>query len=151
MAGLNNSVCSSGLGHRFITLAFAVLDPKAHTISVTNAGHLPPLLRTHKGPVQSLATKSSSLPLGINPDTTYSQTQVKISPGDTLILFTDGVTEAMNKTNVLYSATRLAEFAQTAPPQAEALGEAIVADVEKFCEGMPQRDDICLICIHRKA
>jgi len=51
----------------------------------------------------------------------------------------------------LYGVTRLTAFMKTAPPQACPLGGAIVADVEKFCEGQPQRDDICLICFHRLA
>ncbi len=151
MAGLNAAVCASGLGHRFITLAFAVLDPKAHTVDVVNAGHLPPLLRTHKGDVELLATKVTSLPLGIDSSTKYTQARTKIGPGDSLAMFTDGVTEAMNKANELYGNTRLMAFAKTAPPQAERLGEAIVSDVEAFCDGQAQRDDICLICFHRKA
>jgi serine phosphatase RsbU (regulator of sigma subunit) len=151
MTSLNASVCSSGLGHRFITLAFVVIDPKAHTLAVVNAGHLPPLMRNHKGQVQSLAMKASALPLGIRAETVYQQVQVKIAPGDSVIMFTDGVTEAMNKANELYGTTRLTAFLKTAPPQAGLLGEAIVADVEKFCGGQPQRDDICLICFHRLA
>jgi serine phosphatase RsbU (regulator of sigma subunit) len=151
MASLNASVCSSGMGHRFITFAFAVLDPKAHTLTVINAGHLPPMHRTSKGDVQPLAAKASSLPLGVNPDTTYAQTQVKIGPGDSLAMFTDGVTEAMNAAKDLYGTARLAACMKAAPPQAEPLGKAIVADVEKFCDGQAQRDDICLICFHRKA
>ncbi len=151
MAGLNAAVCSSGLGHRFITMAFAVLDPKAHTVTIVNAGHLPPLLRTHDGKVELLAKKVTSLPLGIDSSTKYTQAQVKIGPGDSLAMFTDGVTEAMNKASDLYGNTRLMDFAKKAPPQAELLGEAIVADVESFCDGQAQRDDICLICFHRKA
>jgi serine phosphatase RsbU (regulator of sigma subunit) len=151
MSCLNNAVCSSGLGHRFITLAFAVLDPKAHTLTVVNAGHLPPLHRTQKGEVEPLAMKAAALPLGINPDTAYGQTQVKIGAGDSIVLFTDGVTEAMNAANELYGMPRLSKFMQTAPAAAEPLGEAIVADVEKFCNGQAQRDDICLLSFHRTA
>lgn len=151
MAGLNAAVCASALGHRFITMAFAIVDPKAHTVDVVNAGHLPPLLRRHKGEVELVGAKATSLPLGIDPGTKYTQAQVKIGPGDSLAMFTDGVTEAMNKSNELYGNTRLMAFAKTAPPQAERLGEAIVGDVEAFCDGQAQRDDICLICFHRKA
>ena len=151
MVGLNQAVCASGLGHRFITLAFAVLDPKAQTVEVVNAGHLPPLHRTHKGEVELVGTKVTSLPLGIDPDTKYGQAKVKFGPGDSLAMFTDGVTEAMNKSAELYGNTRLMGLAKSAAPQAEALGEAIVSDVEAFCGGQAQRDDICLICFHRKA
>ncbi|MSR57120.1 MAG: FHA domain-containing protein [Planctomycetaceae bacterium] len=150
MRHLNMAVCSSGLGHRFITMAFVVLDPRAHTLAIVNAGHLPPLLRTHKGKVDSVGSTTAALPLGIKSDTVYGQTSVTIGPGDSLVMFTDGVTEAMNKATELYGVARLTAFLKKAPPQAEPLGEAIVADVEAFCDGEPQRDDMCLICFHRQ-
>ena len=56
-----------------------------------------------------------------------------------------------NSANELYGVLRLSDLVRIAPPRAEALGEAIVADVEAFCAGLPQRDDICLVCLHRLA
>jgi serine phosphatase RsbU (regulator of sigma subunit) len=149
MTSLNTSVCSSGLGHRFITIAFVVLDPKSHTLTVVNAGHLPPLLRSKRGQIKQLGTEISALPLGIQPEIRYAQAQVKFDAGDSLILATDGVTEAMNPANEIYGTPRLTAFLKKAPAEAAPLGEAIVADVEAFCAGQAQRDDICLICFHR--
>jgi len=151
MTTLNNNLCSSGLGHRFITLVMVVLDPKTHTLTIVNAGHLPPLLRPKRGQIKTLGTEVSGLPLGIQPGTKYRQAPVPIAPGESVVLATDGVTEAMNAANEIYSTARLIAFLKTAPPQAAPLGEAIVADVEAFCAGIPQRDDICLICFHRLA
>jgi serine phosphatase RsbU (regulator of sigma subunit) len=149
MSRLNAGLATGGLGHRFITMAFAILDPRQHSLTIVNAGHLPPLLRTRRGRVEPLATKAAALPLGISPDTVYQQAEVKISPGDSVVLFTDGVTEAMNGKNELYGMARLSTFLKTAPARAEPLGEAIVENLEEFCAGQPQRDDICLICVHR--
>jgi len=149
MTRLNAGLTLGGLGHRFITMAFVILDPKAHTLTIVSAGHPPPLLRTRRGRVEPLATKSASLPLGIRPDTVYQQAEVKIGSGDSVTLFTDGVTEAMNGAHELYGMSRLSAFVKSAPPRAEALGEAIVSNLEEFCAGQPQRDDICLICLHR--
>lgn len=151
MGALNAAFTSRGMGHRFITLAFVLLDPKAHTLSVVSAGHPAPLLRTSKGQVEPLAAKATSLPLGIKADNVYPQTQVKIGAGESVVLFTDGVTEAMNAANELYGVPRLSNLMQQAPARAEPLGEAIVSDVEAFCGGLPQRDDICLVCLHRLA
>ena len=151
MASLNTNVCSSGLGHRFITMAFVVLDPKAHTLTIVNAGHLPPLVRTRRSAIRPLGTEVSGLPLGIQPETRYGQVQTKIEPGDSVVLATDGVTEAMNPANEIYGTPRLTAFLKKAPPQAAPLGESIVADVEAFCAGLAQRDDICLICFHRQS
>jgi serine phosphatase RsbU (regulator of sigma subunit)/pSer/pThr/pTyr-binding forkhead associated (FHA) protein len=149
MTSLNTIVCSSGLGHRFITLAMVVLDPAAHQLTVVNAGHLPPLLKAKRAAIKSLGTEVSGLPLGIQPGTQYRQVQVPIAAGESIVLATDGVTEAMNASNEIYSTARLTAFIKTAPSKAGPLGEAIVADVESYCAGIPQRDDICLICFHR--
>jgi sigma-B regulation protein RsbU (phosphoserine phosphatase) len=64
-------------------------------------------------------------------------------------MLTDGVTEAMNPANEIYGTQRLISFLKKAPGSAAPLGEAIVDDVETFCAGQSQRDDICLICLHR--
>ena len=66
LSHLNVAVCSSGLGHRFITMAFVVLDPHAHTLGVVNAGHLPPLVRRASGQLEQVGTpKTSGLALGM--------------------------------------------------------------------------------------
>ena len=64
-------------------------------------------------------------------------------------MVTDGVTEAMNPAHEIYGTQRLTAFLEEAPPSAASLGEAIVADIEAFVAGESQRDDICVICIHR--
>jgi len=149
MTSLNLGVTSSGLGHRFITTAMVVLDPKAHTLTVVNAGHLPPLLRSKEGKISPIGTDISGLPLGIQAETVYRQSQVKFDPGSSVVMSTDGVTEAMNPANEIYGTPRLISFLKNAPCSAAPLGEAIVGDVETFCAGQSQRDDICLICLHR--
>ena len=149
LTSLNAGVSSSGLGHRFITLAIAVLDPKAHTLTVVNAGHLPPLLRSPSGKLKPIGTDVSGLPLGIQSPSVYSQATVTIQSGDSLVLVTDGVTESMNPSHEIYGIPRLTAFLARAPSSAAGLGEAIVADIEEFVAGEAQRDDICVICIHR--
>ena len=174
LTSLNAGVSSSGLGHRFITLAIVVLDPKAHTLTIVNAGHLPPLVCSPAGPrssdskipgtkipaskspaskspgqVTPIGTDVSGLPLGIQGQTVYTQAVVPFQRGDSLVLVTDGVTEAMNPAYEIYGTPRLTAFLEHAPPSAASLGEAIVADVEAFVAGESQRDDICVICIHR--
>ena len=164
LTSLNAGVSSSGLGHRFITLAIVVLDPREHTLTVVNAGHLPPLVRSpggrksrgakvpllkSLGKIKSIGTEVSGLPLGIQSHTVYSQIVVPFQPGESLVLVTDGVTEAMNPAHEIYGTPRLSTFLEQAPPSAASLGEAIVADIEAFVAGESQRDDICLICLHR--
>ncbi len=150
MTNLNAGVSSSGLGHRFITLGIVILDPRSHTLTIVNAGHLPPLLRQRNGILKQIGTQTSGLPLGIQHETVYSQSQVQIEPGDAVVMATDGVTEAMNPAHEIYGTPRLMAFLKKAPPEAERLGEAIVAEIEAFAAGFAQRDDICLICFHRQ-
>jgi serine phosphatase RsbU (regulator of sigma subunit)/pSer/pThr/pTyr-binding forkhead associated (FHA) protein len=151
MTSLNANVASSGLGHRFITLAFVILDPRTHTLTIVNAGHLPPLLRSSRGQIKQLGTEISGLPLGIQPGTTYNQIQAPIAAGESIVMYTDGVIDTMNASRESYNMSGLKAFLKKAPAHAAPLGEAIVADVEAFAAGQPQRDDICLICFHRLA
>ncbi|RPI85390.1 MAG: serine/threonine-protein phosphatase [Planctomycetaceae bacterium] len=146
---LNQSLSTGGLGHRFITFALLVLDPLAHTLTIVNAGHLPPLARTKKNKVEPLGTANSGLPLGIQPDVVYRQSTVKLAPGTAILLYTDGVTEAMNRNNEIFGSARLSERLKSAEGDAEAIVESVIEEVETFCDGLAQRDDICLICIQR--
>lgn len=146
---LNGSISSSGLGHRFITFVLAILDPKTGNVSIVNAGHLPPLLRHADGTTEAIHGADSGLPLGVSGDCVYEQTELKMRPGESLFLLTDGLTEAMNPLNEIYSFKRIVDFLQNQSGSVEHLGEALVADVDKFCAGRAQRDDICLVCFRR--
>jgi phosphoserine phosphatase RsbU/P len=151
MTGLNAQLASSGLGHRFVTLVFLVIDPATHRATLVNAGHLVPLLRKADGSIVKLEYADSGLPLGITPDVIYRQWEFDFEVGDVVVLFTDGVTEATTDGNELYGVKRLSEFVANGPEDVEPLGEALVAHVEAFCQGTSQRDDICLICAKRIA
>ena len=148
---LNASISSSGLGHRFITFVLAVLDPKTGRISIVNAGHLPPLLRSANGATTIIHGADSGLPLGVSGDCVYEQTEVVLHPGESLFLLTDGLTEAMNPANEIYSFKRIVDFLRNQSGSVEHLVEALVADVDTFCAGRAQRDDICLVCFRRAA
>lgn len=149
MTGLNAQLASSGLGHRFVTLVFLIIDPHSHRATLVNAGHLFPLLRRADGTVRKLDYENSGLPLGITGDGVYHQWEFDFGVGDTVLLYTDGVTEATDDSNGMYGAKRLSTFLEQGPGDVEPLGEALVADVEGFCRGKSQRDDICLICAKR--
>ena len=96
MTSLNADVCSSGLGHRFITLAIVVLDPNGHTLTVVNAGHLPPLLRSPRNRSSRSGTDVSGLAPGHSARNGIPAGAVTIAAGESVVLATDGVTEAMN-------------------------------------------------------
>jgi serine phosphatase RsbU (regulator of sigma subunit) len=149
LAGLNSQVASGGLGHRFISLVLVVVDPRSHQITIANAGHLPPLLRHRNGNIQTVGLAESGMPLGVIPDQTFRETEIRLEPGELLTLYTDGITEAMNPYNEIYGRARLGDFLSKGPADVDELVPGIVADVEKFCDGRPQRDDLCLVCLQR--
>jgi serine phosphatase RsbU (regulator of sigma subunit)/pSer/pThr/pTyr-binding forkhead associated (FHA) protein len=149
LMGLNQVIVSAALGHRFVTCILAVLDPNKHELTLVNAGHLCPMIRDAEGSIQKLGQEESGLPLGVDPRQQYRQLTLTIRPGDTLLMFTDGVTEAMNPASELYGIQRLTQFFKDGPQDIEELGDALVDDVERFAEGRPQSDDICLIGFRR--
>lgn len=146
---LNAELATSGMGHRFVTCAVALVDPGRHEVRIANAGHLPPIVRRADGNVELVALKESGMPLGITPEQSFEEVVLKFGVGDTLLLYTDGVTEAMNPKNDLYGRKRLSKFVGSGPAPVGELIKGIVADVERFCKGRPQRDDMCLVGLRR--
>lgn len=149
VSGLNEEISSSGLGHRFITFLIMVLDPKTHTFELVNAGHLTPLLRRADRTIEGLGASTSSLPLGIVPDLQYESSTHTLEPGETIIAFTDGVTEAMNSHKEIFGPKRLAELYATLPDDIQQIVDGIVAKTEEFEDGINARDDTCLIGVCR--
>jgi serine phosphatase RsbU (regulator of sigma subunit) len=149
MTGLNSEILTSGLGHRFITCVLMVIDPAKNQLTLVNAGHLPPLRRDTAGRVEAIGAKESGLPLGILPNQTFQQTVFDLSPGESWLNFTDGVTEAMRMPQEIYGNKRLMKFLETGPAKIDELIKAVVDDVETYVEGHAQSDDICMVGFQR--
>jgi sigma-B regulation protein RsbU (phosphoserine phosphatase) len=150
VAKLNRVFCGSGWEDRFVTLVLAVLDPQEHEVILVNAGHLPPILRrgAAAGPV---AEEIAQLPLGVDRNTRYQQAAVSLQPGDALVLYTDGITEAMNAHDELYGDRRLLAQLTAQPGEVRRLGRRLLDDVKLFVGARPQSDDLCLACFGRNA
>jgi serine phosphatase RsbU (regulator of sigma subunit) len=135
----------------FITLFYGVLEPATGELSYVNAGHNPPLiLPAGPGPAREL--ESSALPLGIVSGQVYEIAHTVLAPGEQLISFSDGITEAMNVTGEPYGDERLHDTlrAHSGTP-APALVEAITRIVDEYAAGAPQADDMTLLIIQRQA
>jgi len=128
----------------------AVLDPVLHEATIVNAGHLPPLLRRGKESVQPVAEEVSQLPLGVDLQTSYQQCVVPLQPGDSLTLYTDGITDAMNAGDELYTRQQLIKQLGMDADGVGLLGRQILDDVRKFVGARRQNDDMCLVCLGRK-
>lgn len=149
MTGLNAEIATSGLGHRFITCLIAIVDPVRHEATVVTAGHLPPMVRGLDGRVTLIDGTEPGLPLGIIPDQVFHQDIFPIRAGDTWLLYTDGVTEAMTVKKELYGGARLEKFVTRGPFEIESLVKGIVGDVVKFVGDRAQSDDLCLVGFQR--
>lgn len=146
---LNAEIASSGLGHRFITFLCMVLNPATHSLSVVNAGHLCPVLRSKTGNISSFGHERASLPLGIVPDQKYEEMTLTLAPGDSVIAFTDGATEAMNKARQIYGRAKLEALISSSHGTLEETLQRITADVNEHNANLTTRDDLCLIGMQR--
>ncbi len=133
----------------FVTLFYAVLEPQTGRLSYLNAGHNPPLIVSHDG--RSLRELDAQTPpIGLLPNLAFTAAHANIAPGETLIAFSDGITEALNPTRELFDDDRLQALARDhAAATAEDLVQNIVAAVEAFVDGAPQADDMTLLVIKR--
>jgi serine phosphatase RsbU (regulator of sigma subunit)/CheY-like chemotaxis protein len=125
----------------FVTVFYAVFDPATGVLTYSNGGHNPPLLRRANGQVEML-TSAAGLVLGMFP-ASYDEETVQLAPGDTLVLYTDGVTEAFNVEVQMYEEARLVERVRDdGGATARGLVTAIFDSVIGFSGAAPQSDDI---------
>ncbi len=148
---INESFCRSGWDDRFATLVVAVLDPLSNRLSVVNAGHLPVFLRDATGAVRTIGAEESGLPLGVDPDHIYLGVDVDFESGSTLVLYTDGISEAMDHEHRTYGLGRLMRILADPVKNAEELGRRVLGDVERHAAGQVRSDDMCLVCLARSA
>ena len=146
---LNRAFCDSAWEDRFVTMVLAVLDPRKHEVTIVNAGHLPPLWRHGANSVEPVAQAETGLPLGVDREVDYGHNKVSLSPGDSLILYTDGITEAMNAASELYGSRRLLALLGSDADRVTQLGRRILDDVKRFVGARSQSDDMCLTCFGR--
>jgi serine phosphatase RsbU (regulator of sigma subunit) len=147
---LNDMLLQAGLMDRFVTLAAAVLDPSSHAVTLINAGHVAPMIyRPGKGLEDGISNADSGLPLGVVEGIQYSAVKVDLKPGECVLLFTDGVTDAMNVQNQQFQMKGIHAAVQGGPFTPAQLGERIVKAVKQHSQGRSQHDDITLVCFGR--
>lgn len=131
----------------FVTLFFASLNKKNRRLIYTNAGHNPPLLlRASTNSIDMIEV--TGVALGMGPDMEYEQRQIDIMPGDILLLYSDGIVEAMNPREDLFGQIRLrSSLAATKGLSAQVVLDSILHDLKQFAEGEEQSDDITIIVI----
>ncbi|MEW6360388.1 MAG: SpoIIE family protein phosphatase [Planctomycetota bacterium] len=135
---------------RFVTLLYILLDPASATVCVANAGHPPPVLKAGDSGATRRLDKAISVPLGVTPDAEFRSETIHLDPGDTLAIFTDGVTEAMNGDNEQFGASRLEAMVAISSPSPRAMMEKILVAINEFVGLASPSDDLTLVCFGRK-
>jgi serine phosphatase RsbU (regulator of sigma subunit) len=130
---------------RFVTLIMVVLDPATHQVTLLNAGHMAPLWRKGDGTLAEPGGDAAGLPVGIMEGFLYESKTITLGPGELLLMYTDGVNEAMNGTGQQFTIDRMRQHVIGGPGSVRGIGEAIIADVRSFIGSGPQTDDMCLV------
>jgi serine phosphatase RsbU (regulator of sigma subunit) len=150
LVGKLNEVISSNIAaDRFITFCYCMIDTKDNWLTYASAGHCPPILFHRSG--EAVPLKEGGTPLGIFPDRKYEDAGLQLESGDRLVLYTDGLTEAMNSDEQEFGDLRLVELGSRniALSASESLA-AIKEEVVSFCNGSFQ-DDFTLVVVAVKS
>jgi serine phosphatase RsbU (regulator of sigma subunit) len=134
----------------YITFLLVILDVERHHLSVVNAGHPCPMIRRRDGRIEEFGKGTSGLPLAIMSDYNYEISETGLEPGETVILYTDGVSDAHSAAGDRFGESGLRRWLQSAPNGAVAAGESIVKAIAGHVADQPQFDDITLVCLARR-
>jgi sigma-B regulation protein RsbU (phosphoserine phosphatase) len=132
---LNRSLCEAGIDDKPITFLLVAFDGERHELTLVNAGHPAPLLRRTDGSVEELPM-ADGLMRGVEPGAAYEASRFGMQPGEVVVLYTDGITDAGEGSRDGFGVDRLRQALGGAPPGAEQVGEAIPARA------------VCLVCFH---
>ena len=149
VADLNRYACSNSQGGaRFTTAFLAELDPATGELTYVNAGHNVPILRRKSGAVER--PEVGGIPIGVLADAAYQVGTAQLESGDWLVIFTDGVVEAMNATGEEYDEPRLVRVVDRGSGSAPAeLLRSLLAELDAFVGNTPQHDDMTCLLLKR--
>jgi phosphoserine phosphatase RsbU/P len=146
---INRMVCQNSSRGRYVTFFAARLDPPSGTLQFVNAGHNPPLLVRADGQVEKLST--GGMVLGVFDSIPYDDDAVQMHPGDSLLIYSDGVTETWSPGDEEFGDERLVSLlVENRHLGAEAMQQRILAEVGEFAEGGKATDDRTLIVVKRE-
>ena len=151
LGSANSQIISDTDASRFVSVFYGVLDPASGRFVYCNAGHNPPIRFSLKDSENYKKLSKTGLILGILENETWKQGTVDIYPGDVLVHYTDGVTEAQNMDGDLYGTKRLIQCVQiNLGRSAQEIQSSILEDIDEFMGPAPQFDDIALIILVRE-
>ena len=147
LARLNDELAADNPSGMFVTFLCAVFEPKSGRLVLANAGHCRPVLRPADAP-PSWAMKNLGTALGFEPGLEFERAELTLRPGDALILYSDGVTEAFNPQDEYYGNDRLlADAGGFSDNSALEITSSLLEKVRSFANGAPQSDDIAILTL----
>jgi serine phosphatase RsbU (regulator of sigma subunit) len=148
---LNASFHQAGLTERFVTLALAVLDPATHTVTLVVAGHPSPLIyRSATSQCEeAVPPEVAGLPISVEDGHEYRSCQVCLEPGDRVLIFSDGVTDAMDRNDEPFRLQGICAALRDKDLAPRAMGQFLIRTVEHHAAGRSQHDDVTLVCFGR--
>jgi serine phosphatase RsbU (regulator of sigma subunit) len=134
---------------RFVTLFYGQLDPRSHELSYSNAGHEPPLLLAADG--QQIRLKTTGIALGVLDSAAYQHHSIAMRPGDVIVIYSDGITDATSTSNEMFGTERFESVVREHQDEsATILIESVFKAVGDHVGGAPQFDDLTLVVVKRQ-
>jgi serine phosphatase RsbU (regulator of sigma subunit) len=135
----------------FVALVYALLDPLKKKMTIVNAGQTQPIICSrHKDTPLYIETEGDRFPLGIVEDCDYQETTVSLKTGDTVVLYTDGIVEAMDEAGEMYGFDRFIDVIdKNKALDADALLRKLMADVTHFVGDAEQHDDLTIVVVNK--
>jgi len=150
LASMNESLVERHAEGMFVTLFYGILNTHTGVLEYANAGHNPPYAFSPDGKVRALRERCGPM-LGVFEGLQYPARNMELQPGEGLLVFTDGVTEARNRNGEFYGESRLeAYLAASASRPVDELVCGLQADVERFEASAPRADDITALALRRR-
>ena len=148
---VNDQLHDGNEANMFVTLFYAVFDPGSGMVNYANGGHNPPLI-VHKDGSSSVLPLTGGIALGVAPNFEFTSDQLRLEPGEALVLYTDGVSEAENADSEEFGMDRLqAVFAGSPLLNAQRANDAVFEAVREFARDRSQSDDIaCLVLLREE-
>jgi len=149
ITAVNQELCQDNAGMMFVTLFFGILDPATGEIGFVNAGHNPPYHLA--GQKVASITGCNGRAIGVRSNSAYETRNLMLAPGDAIFLYTDGITEAFDRHDKMFSEERLeAVLREASNGRSEAIITAVSGAVRAFIDGAEQSDDITAVVIRRR-
>ena len=146
----NGMLSRESFDSMFVTVFYGIYDTRTGDITYVNAGHNPPYVLHADGTVTALPV-SDNICMGVIEDFAYTAHTLKLEPGDTLVAYTDGVTEAFDTTGAAYGDARFSQLiASLSGKTAKEITDGVNASVADFANGAEQSDDITVLTLQRK-